>query len=62
MQAVAGYTLQYEPAGSALGLGVRALELPSSRRYLGLLRKGAKEKGLHQRYVDEKLGRLRPFL
>ena len=53
---VEGYTLEYSPP--PLGL---AIELPSSRRYLGLLRAGAREKGLCERAV-RRLDELRPFL
>ena len=53
---VVGYTLEYSQLP-----GFFPIELPSSRRYLGLLRTGAREKGLCEREI-RRLDELRPFL
>ena len=53
---VDGYTLEYSQMP-----GFLAIELPSSRRYLGLLQTGAREKGLCEREI-RKLDERRPFL
>ena len=52
---VPAYTLQYQRPPLSL-----AVELPPSRRYLQLLRNGAREKQLDASYV-EKLAGIRPF-